>query len=94
MNIPTFEHADVTLNSYGRANITAHEGYVMCDMHDYEHLTDEDGNPREPLPEEISYFRAFYNLPLSWDFTKIIIVPESEVPENQIFGEGNNTEVM
>ena len=88
--LPIIEHADVSLNDYGRVNICTHAGYVFYNRDTYSGLTDEEGKPREPLPEEISYFRAVYNLPLTFDFTNIIVVAESEVPENQIFGEGNN----
>lgn len=92
--LPTIEHADVSLNDYGRVNIHMHEGYVFYNRDTYSGLTDEEGNPREPLPEEISYFRAIYNLPLTFDFTNIVVVTETDVPANQIFGAGSSTETV
>lgn len=91
MNLPTITNVTITAR---RVDVVANAGYVFYDLHDYADYTDDEGNPREPLPEEISYMRARYNLPVTYDFTKIIVVPETEVPENQIFGGGNNTEIM
>ena len=90
MSMPTIANATVNPR---RVDIIANDGYVMYNLDQYT-FTDDEGNPRDPLPSEISYFRAFYNLPVTFDFTKIIVVPESDVPANQIFGTGNNTETV
>ena len=79
----TNDYATVSVN---RINLMIEDGYVAYRRSDYEGLIDEEGNPREPLPDEISYFRAFYNISVNADFSNYVIVPESEVPENQIFG--------
>lgn len=68
-----------------RVDFIANEGYVLYNSDDYANLTDEEGNPREPLPEEICYVRAIYNVPVTYDFTKFIVVPEADVPAEQIF---------
>ena len=73
-----------------RVDVTANPGYVLYDLHDYAGYTDDEGNPREPLPDEIIYSRAIYNIPVTYDFTKIIAVSEADVPPYQIAG--GNTE--
>lgn len=97
MSLPTIANATVQYNRYGNVEITMNEGYVFYDRNDYAHYTDEDGNPREPLPEEISYFRyGVYPRSISNEEieARIVVVAEADVPADQIFGEGNNTEVM
>lgn len=92
--LPTIAHATVTLNPRNRVVIQMDEGYVFYDRNDYSELIDEEGNPREPLPEEISYFRyAVYSPATDFD-NRIVVVAESEVPADQIFGIENNTETM
>ena len=86
MSLPTVEHATVTLNRYGRIDFVMDNGYVFYDLADYAGYTDDEGNPREPYPDEISYSRAGYSYPLNYDFSTIRVVAETEVPENQIFG--------
>ena len=83
--IPVIAHADVSLNQWGRVVIQMHEGYVYWDRNDFG--KDENGNYIEPEnPEDISYFRYGVYSPTT-DFDNcIVVVPESEVPENQIFG--------
>jgi hypothetical protein len=71
-----------------------HEGWVFYDASDYADYTDDEGNPREPYPEEISYYRYGVFSPTADFANRIVVVAESEVPENQIFGNGNNTEIM
>lgn len=97
MSLPTIANATVQYNRYGNVEITMNDGYVFYDRENYADLTDEDGNPREPLPEEISYFR-FICFPRSVSNeeieARIVVVAEADVPADQIFGEGNNTEVM
>lgn len=85
--IPTLEHTTFTINKYNRYNITTDNGWVLYDSFDYINHTDEEGNPCEPTPEEICYYRAIYNLPSDTDFkTRIVVVNENEVPAEQIFG--------
>jgi hypothetical protein len=86
MSLPTIPHATVILNQYGRINFAMDEGYVFYKLSDYEGLIDDEGNPREPCPEEISYSRAGYSFPLNYDFSTIIVVAEADAPADQIFG--------
>lgn len=91
MSTPTVTNATIIPR---RVDVVANTGYVLYNLNDYADLTDEEGNPREPLPEEISYVRAIYNVPVTYDFTKFIVVPEADVPANQIFGAGQETETV
>jgi hypothetical protein len=60
-----------------------HDGWVFYDRRDY---TDENGDFREPELDEISYFRYGVFSPAN-DFDAIIVVvAESDVPADQIFG--------
>ena len=90
--LPNIPHADVSLNVRNRVVIQMHEGWVFYDRRDY---TDENGDFREPEPDEISYFRYGVFSPAN-DFDAIIVVvAESEVPTDQIFGDVTNPpEVM
>lgn len=92
--LPTIEHATVTLNPRGRVVVQMDDGWVFCDMRDYEGLTDEEGNPREPLPEELSYYRYGVFSPATDIASCLLIKAESEVPADQIFGLGDNTETI
>lgn len=86
MSLPTIAHADVQYNQWGRVEITMYEGWVFYDASDYEGWTDIDGNPVEPMPEEISYYRYGVFSPNSDLVNRIVVVAESEVPADQIFG--------
>lgn len=95
MSLPTIANATVTLNAYGGIVIQMNNGFVYYDRENYADLTDEEGNPREPLPEEISYFRyGVYPRSISNEEieSRIVVVAESEVPANQIFAAGDNHE--
>ena len=83
--LPTIAHATVTLNVRNRVVIQMDEGWVYWDRNDFG--KDENGNYIEPEnPEDISYFRYGVYSPTT-DFDGcIVVVAESEVPENQIFG--------
>lgn len=97
MSLPTIEHANTYVNRNGATVVEMHSGYVCYDRNDYADLTDEDGNPREPLPEELSYFPAKYYAPsvtAEEIEARIVVVAEADVPADQIFGTGDNTEVM
>lgn len=86
MSLPTIEHATVTLNRYGRIDFVMDNGFVFYDLADYAGFVDDEGNPREPYPDEISYSRAGYSYPLNYDFSTIRVVPEADVPPYQISG--------
>lgn len=95
MSLPNIEHATVTVNAAGGIEIRMLAGWVFYDRDNYADFTDEEGNPREPLPEEICYFR-FICFPPSITAeqieSRIVVVAESEVPADQIFSTGNNHE--
>lgn len=84
--LPTIPHADVSLNPRNRVVIQMHDGWVYYDASDYEGLTDSEGNPCEPTPEEISYFRYGVFSPTADFANRIVVVPEDSVPADQIFG--------
>lgn len=93
--LPTIPHADVTLNVRNRVVVQMHEGYVFWDRSLHTGFTDEEGNPRDPYPEEICYYRYGVFSP-NKDFSLLVVVAESEVSADQIFG-GNtepNPEIM
>jgi hypothetical protein len=94
MSLPYIPNATVQYNKWNRVEIIMNDGYVFYDKDNYSHLTDEYGNPREPLPEEISYFRYGVFSPATDFDNRIVVVPETDVPENQIFGEGDNHETV
>ena len=93
--LPNIEHLTAVINKYGATAITADEGYVFYDKNDYLNLTDDEGNLREPFPEEILYSRYIVFPPsvsAAEIESRLVVVPESEVPADQIFGTGNNHE--
>ncbi len=92
MSLPIIPNATVTETTYGRIEIRMNDGYVFYDRNDYADLTDEEGNPREPLPEEISYFRYGVYSPATDFDNRIVVVAESDVPADQIFGIEDNIE--
>lgn len=85
MKLPTIEHATVNFTDYSRVEITMNKGFVFYDKDNYSQLTDDEGNPREPLPEEISYFRYGVFAPDTDFESRIVAVAESEVNKEQIF---------
>ncbi len=91
--LPVIPHADVTLNQWGRVVVQMNDGYVFWDRALHTGFTDDEGNPRDPYPEEICYYRYGVFSPAT-DFSLFVVVPESEVPENQIFGGNTETETM
>lgn len=93
MSSPNIEHANTYINRFGATVVEMHEGFVCYDRNDYADLTDEEGNPREPMPEELSYFRAKYYPPsvtAEEIEARIVVVAEAEVPADQIFGAGDD----
>ena len=76
---------NLTENSLGRIVVTPADGFVFYDKDNYKDLTDENGNPREPLPEEISYFRYGVFAPDTDFESRIVAVDETTINSNQIF---------
>lgn len=93
ITLPNIPHATVTLNVRNRVVIQMDDGYVFTNMQNYDGLTDEDGNPREPHPEELAYYRYGVFSPAT-DFTRFVVEAESNIPADQIFGLGDNHETM
>lgn len=79
------EHITLKENTFGRIEILPEYGFVFYDKANYENMTDEEGNIREPLPEEISYFRYGVYAPDTDFENRIIAVAENEVSKEQIF---------
>ena len=84
MSLPNISHATVSYNQWNRVVIQMDDGYVFVNMANYDDLTDEDGNHREPLPEELSYFRYGVFSPQT-DFERFVVVAENSVSQEQIF---------
>ena len=92
MSLPYIPNATVQYNKWNRVEIIMNDGYVFYDKDNYADLTDEEGNPREPYPEEISYFRYGVFSPATDFANRIVVVAEADVPADQIFGAGDNHE--
>lgn len=92
--LPTIEHATVTLNERNRVVIQMHDGWVFWDRNHFG--TDENGNFIEPeFPEDIAYFRYGVYSPATDFAARIVVVAETDVPADQIFGNPTPpTEVM
>jgi hypothetical protein len=85
MKLPIIEHLTLTENAMGRVEIKTDEGFVYYDKDNYAGLTDEESNHREPLPEEISYFRYGVYAPETDFENRIVVVDETAINANQIF---------
>lgn len=86
-NLPTIENATVEVAYTRMWKITANEGYVFWDRANY--IDFETGMLREPAPEEIAYSRFGYyqqSIGIEDIEARIVVVPESEVPADQIYG--------
>lgn len=79
------KHINLRENALGRIEIIPDEGFVFYDKDNYKDLTDENGNPREVTPEEISYFRYGVYSPETDFESRIVAVAETEIPKEQIF---------
>ena len=53
MILPKIEHAEVKETAYGRVEIIMDSGWAFYDKETFSNLTDEEGNPRDALPEEM-----------------------------------------
>lgn len=83
--LPVIPHADVSLNIYNRVVIRMDPGWVFWDRQDY---IDENGDMYEPEPSEIGYSRYAVYSP-TYDFSTFVVVAESDVPADQIYGMPN-----
>lgn len=80
MTKPEIAHADVSINERNRVVIQMHEGYSFYDKAAYEGLTDEDGNAREPMPDEITYSQYGVFAPDTDFDARFVIVKDGEAP--------------
>ena len=76
-NLPTIEHATVFYNQYGSITVQMDSGYVFYRS---------DLFPEETPAEEMAYSRRGY-FPTDFDFSYIVVVAESDVPADQIYGD-------
>ena len=75
-NLPTIEHATVSYNQYGGITVQMDSGYVF-----YRSDLFPEGTPEE----EMAYScRGYFTI--SFDFSYIVVVADSDVPANQIYG--------
>ena len=89
MSLPNIKNVTATLRPSGAIAVTANDGYVFYDRANYEDYTDENGNPCEVPAEEICYFRYIVfgkSVTAEEIESRLVVVPESEVPADQIFG--------
>lgn len=77
IELPVIEHATVTLNQWDRVVIQMDDGYVFYRLDMY-----PEGTPAE----EICYSRYGVFSP-DRDFSVFVVVAESDVPADQIFGD-------
>lgn len=88
--LPNIPHASVTLNERNRVVIRMDTGWVFWDRQDY---VDENDNVYDPDPSEIGYSRYGVYSP-NYDFSTFVVVAESDVPADQIYGVSNPTETI
>lgn len=75
-NLPIIEHATVFYNQYGSITVQMDSGYVFYRA---------DIFPDETPAEDIAYSRRGV-FQTDFDFSNIIVVAESDVPADQIYG--------
>lgn len=80
--LPIIAHATVTLNVRNRVVIQMDEGWKFCDIYDYKDYVDDEGNPRKPLPDEISYYKYAVYAPNTDFDSRICVTDENGVPIN------------
>lgn len=80
MTKPEIAHADVSINERGRVVITMHKGFSFYDKAAYNGLTDEEGNAREPMPDEIAYSKYGVFAPDTDFDARFVIVKDGETP--------------
>lgn len=82
MSLPVIEHATVALNENNRVVIRMDDGWVFYRLDLF-----PDGTPSE----DIAYSRyGVFPPPENFEFSNIVVVAESEVPADQIFGNPNH----
>lgn len=72
--------------------VNANEGYVFYDTNDEE--VTEDPETGELVPITYYYTNIHYPRTFNWDNFSLVAVPRDSVPADQIFGGGNDHEVM
>jgi hypothetical protein len=75
--LPVIEHATVTLNERNRVVVQMHDGWVFYRL---------DTFPQGTPPEDIAYSR-YGVFSLEYDYSNFVVVAESDVPADQIFGD-------
>lgn len=79
--LPVIEHADVTLNERNRVVVQMNEGWVFYRLDVF-----PDGAPTGKKA-----YSKYGVLSLDYDYSNFVVIAESDVPANQIFGSGNTT---
>ena len=74
--LPVIEHATVTLNERNRVVVQMDEGWVFYRL---------DMFPEGTPPERIAYSR-YGVFSLEYDYSNFVVVSESDVPADRIFG--------
>lgn len=74
--LPTIAHAQTSFNEWGRVVIQMDDGWVFYNLNSY-----PEGTPAE----DICYSR-YGVYPADYDFTKIIVVDETTINSDQIYG--------
>lgn len=89
MNLPNIEHATANKTPLGATEIRMDSDWIFYDLDNYVDFMDEEGKLREPLPEEICYFRFICFAPsitAAEIEARLVVVAEADIPKNQIFG--------
>jgi hypothetical protein len=93
-NMPNIPNTTIEVVYTNYWKITTNEGYVFWDRADY--IDYETGMLREPAPEEIAYSIMCLcpqSIGVEAIEARIVVVPESDVPANQIFGNASDNKV-
>ena len=86
-DIPNIEHCDVSMMGTSLYRIVAHPGWYI---HQTDNIPgeDENGNPTK-------VYKGAAILSVNYDFSKVEICAEADLPENaEICGDNNDHEVM
>lgn len=76
ITLPTIDHADVALSDTGRVVIQMHDGWVFYRLDTY-----PEGTPAEDI-----CYKRYGRYPQDFDFTNIIVVDETTIDPEQIYG--------
>ena len=74
--LPTIAHAETSFNEWGRVVVQMNDGWVVYRLDSY-----PEGTPAE----DICYFR-YGVFSANYDFTNIVVVDETTINADQIFG--------